>query len=161
MGFRVLAADEGIFVGRDDGHTVTFGTLTVALEAQGILGRRQRRFSIRTDLDAVEIIHQHADRPSKGPAGWGLVDEALAGPFGDVISGWLIGKTEMVVAAVRMKDGTKFLGQFTKGQLRMLSRVKRLTAAAKRYESLRDAKPIVFETCALAAISADGRPTIH
>jgi len=130
--FKVLAG-EGLRIGKDASHNILMGQITLKAE-KGLF--KQYRYFLKKDIAEIEEIDAEAYRSGLATAGWGLVGIAIAGPFGAVLGGWFGGKKDNVIAAVKFKDGRKFLGEFKRKQYRALTAHQKADTAMDKYKNL-------------------------
>jgi len=113
----MLAGDGDIHIGKHNSHTISFGQVQIKAK-KGWIKTFIYPFA---DITEVEEIDAEAYRTGTATAGWGLVGLAVAGPFGAVLGGIFGGKTDKVIAAVKFKDGRKFLGEFNRNPYRKMT----------------------------------------
>lgn len=117
MGIKILAGD-GLKTGKSDRTSIMLGQLFLKKE-KGWFAAHEYKL---TQIKEIQTIDEENFRTFGSTAGWGLVGIALAGPFGAVLGGYFGGKKNIVVAAVEMDDGLRFLAEFSQGSFRKLTK---------------------------------------
>ncbi|KIC18513.1 hypothetical protein [Leisingera sp. ANG-DT] len=127
MGIRILAG-EGLRLGKHDSTKVLFGQLQLKKEKGWFA---TCNYSL-TQVAQIETVDEENYRTLGATAGWGLVGIALAGPFGAVLGGYFGGKKNLIVAAVEMDDGLRFLAEFSPASFRKLTKHYKHTEALQK-----------------------------